>query len=164
MKQFELKDNNLTLTSKPSPLFVRILILFFSLTSILVPIGGMVGSMINGYRFHFGFLMSIGIFGVLGFYLLRVFLWNSYGKEVILFTQNNVTYEADYKWFKDGKKIKNIDFPNYSIRPIGYEDENFGALIIDSEQDCIESVIKMPNEQLEDLIIKLKTVANNTYK
>jgi hypothetical protein len=160
MKQFELKNNHLTLTSKPSPLFVRILILFFSLISILFPIGGMIGSMASGNRFHFGFLIGIGIFGLIGFYLLRVFLWNSYGKEVISISQNNITYEADYKWFKDGKKIKNIDSPNYSIRPIGYEDENFGALVISSEQDCIESVIKMPNEQLEDLILKLKTVAN----
>ena len=164
MKQFDLKNNHLTLTSKPSPLFVRILILFFSLISILLPIGGMIGSMVSGNGFHFGFLMVIGFFGLIGFYLLRVFLWNSYGKEVILFNQNKVTYEADYKWFKDGKKIKNIDSPSYSIKSIGYEDENFGALVINSEQDTLESVVKMPNKQLEDLILELKTTANNTYK
>lgn len=160
MKQFELKDNHLTLSNKPSPLFVRVLILFFSLLSILLPIGGMVGSMISGNGFHFGFLMGIGIFGLIGFYLLRVFLWNSYGKETILFNNNNITYEADYKWFKDGKIIKGIDSPFFSIKPIGYEDESFGALIINSKNDRLESVVKMPINQLEELISKLKTTAN----
>jgi len=162
MKQFELKNNHLTLTSKASPLLVRILILFCSLISIILPVAGMIGSMVNGNRFHFGSLIATGLFGLLGFYLLRVFLWNSYGKEVISFNQNNVIYEADYKWFKDGKKIKDIDSPNYSIRSIGYEDENFGSLVISSDQYSIESVIKMPTEQLEDLILKLKTTANSS--
>lgn len=160
MKQFELKNNHLILNSKPSPLFVRILILFFSLISILLPIGGMIGSMASGSGFHFGFLISIGFFGLIGFYLLKVFLWNSYGKETILFNTNNITYEADYKWFKDGKKITDIDSPNFSIKPIGYEDENFGALIINSKNETIESVVKMPNDQLEELISKLKNVVS----
>lgn len=162
MKQFELKNNHLTLTSKPSPLFIRILIFFFSLIAILIPIGGMIGSMLSGSGFHLGYLIGIGIFSLIGFYLLRVFLWNSYGKEIIIFNQNKITYEADYKWFKDGKKVKNIDSPSYSIKSIGYEDESFGALVINSEQDTLESVVKMPNKQLEDLILKLK-ITNNTF-
>jgi hypothetical protein len=121
----------------------------------------MIGSMASGNGFHFGFLIGIGIFGLIGFYLLRVFLWNSYGKETISFNNNNITYEADYKWFKDGKKTKEINSPNFSIKPIGYEDENFGVLIINSENDTLESVVKIPNDQLEELISKLKTTANN---
>lgn len=161
MKQFELKSNRLLLTSKPSPIFARILILFFSIISILLPIGSIIGTILSGNKFHFGFLIAIGIFSLIGFYLLRVFLWNSFGKEVIIFNKNEIIYEADYKWFKDGKKTINLDVLSYSIKPIGYKEDNFGTLVIESTQNSIESVIKMPNEQLELLIRELSTYTNS---
>jgi len=161
MEQFKLENNKITLTSKPSPLFARGLILFFAIISILLPVGGMIGSMANGNRFHIGFLITTGIFGLIGFYLLRVFLWNSYGKETIVFSKNQVTYEADYKWFKDGKKTQNFESLEFSIKPIGYQEDNIGTLVIESNEDCIESVVKMPNKELDSLILELKQVLNN---
>jgi len=36
--------------------------------------------------------------------LLRLFLWNSYGREVIVLTKGQVEYFCDYKLFKLNKK------------------------------------------------------------
>lgn len=113
-----------------------------------------------GDGFHFGFLFGIALFGLLGFYLLRVFLWNSYGKETIIFTNDGITYEADYGWFKSSKQFANIVETHFMISPIGYEDENLGVLIIRINESTIETVTKLPQETLEKLIQELKDLKN----
>lgn len=113
-----------------------------------------------GKGMHIGYLIGLFFFGLLGFYMLRVTLWNTYGKETITFENNNITYIADYGWFKDGKK--QIEFKKplmYSIRQIGYEDDNKGGLVMGLEEPFM-CVTKMPNAELEELIEKLNNVVN----
>lgn len=53
---------------------------------------------------HFGPFVSIAITWLIGYYLLRIILWNTYGKEIIHLHPNSIKYIADYKWFKDSQK------------------------------------------------------------
>ena len=98
------------------------------------------------------YLVALFLFGLIGFYLLRVSLWNTYGKETIELKTPNITYEANYGWFKDGKRSINSELINYGIMPVGYEEDEKGVLIIGNDKDKIESVVKMPISQIEELI------------
>ena len=102
-KQYQIAENSLTLRVKPSPLFVRAVMFLLAFAFFLAPVSGILVSLFSGQGFHIGYLIGGFIFGVLGFYLLRIALWNTYGTEFITFHPDHINYIADYGWFKDGK-------------------------------------------------------------
>ena len=157
MNRYQLENNKLTLFVKPSPIFVRALMFMFSFMLFILPIGSMVSYISEGKGIHAGFFIGIFIFGLLGFYLLRISLWNTYGKEIIIFNGNKCTYYADYKWFKDGLKTEEFHNVIFAINPIGYADNNESSLIIEDDNSIIESVVKMSNEDIETLIRRLNS-------
>lgn len=95
--------------------------------------------------------------------MLRVSLWNTYGFELIQFDNNKFSYVADYHWFKD--KVKKFTFENinYDIKPVGYEEDNTGVLVIKFDDDkVLETVTKVSISDLASLIIRL-TYINKHY-
>ncbi|MFL5762356.1 MAG: hypothetical protein ACJ77K_00355 [Bacteroidia bacterium] len=156
MAKYEIENNSLTLFVKRSALFARIFLLFFIALFFLAPSFGMFSALANGRAFHIGFLFGIGLFALMGFYLLRIFLWNTYGKELIQFNGKTITYEADYGWFRDGRKTVDIETVVFSMKQIGFENENIAVLVIGSGESMIECVTKMTSGELEELIGHLK--------
>ncbi|MAQ41488.1 MULTISPECIES: hypothetical protein [Mesonia] len=156
-KQYHLKENSVILTTKKPPLFFRAFMFPMAFISFALPLLFIYNLIVNGGRFHIGYLIAAGAFGLLGFYILRVALWNSYGSEKISFFDKHIEYEADYGWFKDGKtSITNKKDNKYSVSAVGYEDDQVGVLSINGEDGQITSVVKMPINQLENLIEELK--------
>lgn len=155
-KQYQFHPKELKLKVRKSPLFTRFLMFFFALVSFLLPLMGFLSNILNGKDFHFGFLIGLFVMGLIGFYLLRMALWNTYGNEIILFDENKIRYTADYGWFKD--KVKEITYHNpieYSIVPIGYEEDNQGVLHLKSDDFEINCVTKIPIPELDQLVTKL---------
>lgn len=159
MKSYEINNNQLILRVRKSPVFIRFVMFLFTFLFFFSPLIGMALSISMGYRFHIGFLIWMGLFGLMGFYMLRVSLWNTYGYETIHFDKQKVTYEANYGWFKDGKKAKDINPSTFSIKQVGYEEDKKGTLIIGTNNACIECVTKMSIREIEELIKKLKTIS-----
>lgn len=156
MQQFDLRTNKLYLKVRKTPLIIRAIFFALAFSFFILPIISLALSTSNGDGLKFGHFIFVGVFGLMGFYLLRISLWNTYGNETIEISANKIIYEADYGWFKDGRKeITNIELI-YSIKSIGYEEENKGVLVIGSNETKIESVVKIPIPQLEELIKKLK--------
>lgn len=156
MQQFNFKNNILNLKVKKSPLAIRIIMFFLSFTFFVFPVVGTIIGLANGHGLNIGYFFVIGIFALLGFYLLRISLWNTYGDETIQILENKIMYEANYGWFKDGKKEIAISDPKYSFKSVGYEEDNECALVISSENSQIESVVKMPVEEMETLLLILE--------
>src|SRR5690606_99190 len=143
MNQIEFKQNQLVLKVKKSPLLGRILLYLITFLSIGLPLGGFIVNMISNAGFSFFHILFLFIFGLIAFYMLRVSLWNTYGKESIEFDNNKLTYVADYHWFKD--KVKEFDFEkiDYEIKQVGYEEDNKGVLVIKFDDDkVLETVTK----------------------
>lgn len=157
MQQFNFRNNTLNLKVKKSPLAVRIVMFFFAFAFFIFPLVGTIVSVLIGGGLQIGYFIWIGIFGLMGFYLLRVSLWNTYGEENIEILNNKIIYEASYGWFKDGKKETLISDPNYHAIPAGYIEDNEGVLVIASENTEIQSVVKMKIPQLEELVSILAT-------
>ena len=156
MDQFNFQNNLLKLSVRKSPLFIRSVLFLLAFAFFIFPSTGMLVSITSGDGFRFFHLIAIGIFSLLGFYLLRIALWNTYGEEIILISKDKLTYEANYGWFKDAKKTIAFESIDYSILPIGYEEDNKGALVIENRETKIECAVKMPKEQLEELILLVK--------
>ncbi|MTH18232.1 hypothetical protein [Flavobacterium sp. LC2016-01] len=156
MQQYNFANNTLNLKVKKSPFLVRIIMFVLAFSFFIFPIGGAISGIASGGGLHIGYFIGIGIFSLIGFYMARIALWNTYGEETIQILENKVIYEANYGWFKDGKKETLIKNPKYSFAPIGYEEDNEGILIIASEETKIESVVKVPMSELEELITVLE--------
>lgn len=158
MSQIEFKENQLVMRVKKSPLLGRILLYVITFLSIALPLGGFIVNMISNVGLNFFYILFLFIFGLIAFYMLRVSLWNTYGKESIEFGKNKLTYAADYHWFKD--KVKEFTFENinYDIKPIGYEEDNKGVLVIKFDDDkVLETVTKVSISDLESLIADLQS-------
>lgn len=156
MQQYIFANNTLNLKVKKSPFLVRAVMFVVAFCFFIFPIGGTIFGIASGGGLHIGYFIGIGLFSLIGFYMVRIALWNTYGEETIQIVDNKIIYEANYGWFKDGKKEMLILNPKYSFAPIGYEEDNQGVLIIASEGARIESVVKVPMSQLEELITVLE--------
>lgn len=153
--QYELNNNLLVIKVKKAPFFVRTVMFFFSFLFFILPLTGMILGLSMGKGMHVGYLIGLLFFGILGFYMLRISLWNTFGQEIIKFEKDKITYVADYGWFKDGVKQKEkTESQCYSFLNVGYEEDKLGCLVI-GENDPIICVAKISIVELEELIIKL---------
>lgn len=156
MKQFTLEFNTLNLKVKKSPFIIRLIMFFLAFSFFIFPVLGVILSIASGGGMHISYFIAIGVFGLIGFYLLRVSLWNTYGEEIIDFLPNKIIYEANYGWFKDAKKEIELILPQYSFKSVGYEEDNEAVLVITCENAEVETAVKMPMAQVEELILILK--------
>jgi hypothetical protein len=123
-----------------------------------LPLFSMISYISAGKGLNSGFFISILIFGLIGFYMLRVTLWNTFGKEELVFYKNQCSYVANYGWFKDKIKTEPFDTINFAKNPVGYlEDNNYTLVVEDFNGDNeIICVTKMKEVDLEKLIRELK--------
>nr|WP_321246278.1 hypothetical protein [uncultured Psychroserpens sp.] len=123
-----------------------------------LPLFSMISYISAGKGLNSGFFISILIFGLIGFYILRVTLWNTFGKEELVFYKNQCSYVANYGWFKDKIKTEPFDTINFAKNPVGYlEDNNYTLVVEDFNGDNeIICVTKMKEVDLEKLIRELK--------
>lgn len=158
-KRHTLNQNTLTLHVKKSPLLGRIFILFLAFIAVALPIMGMVFRFLDGGGFHFGFLIGLGAFSLIGFYFVRLFLWNTYGKEVIAIGDNIVSYYVDYHYFKGNQQEIKYEALVFEVEQIGFEEEQLGRLIIAAnEKEFIHSSVNMDISELEEIIQKLSVM------
>ncbi|PZD79515.1 hypothetical protein [Mesonia sp. K7] len=161
MKQYVIDKKTIRLKVKKSPLLVRGVMFSLSFFSFTLPLVGIITRIAMGKGFHMGSFIFLFLFGLIGFYLLRTSLWNTYGEETIKLLKSRIEYEANYGWFKDGKKSINLNGLVLSIEQVGYQEDNTGVLIFEGEEAQIESVVKMPINQLEHLIEEIKPIIEN---
>lgn len=129
---------------------------FLSFLFFATPIISMIFTLYWNLPLKMGHFIAFFVFGILGFYLLRIALWNSYGRELIIFRPGQFEYVANYKWFEDGKKsieYKSIHFLSESIPG----DMLHGKLLIIHDGNAFECATKIPNSELNTIIQKLNS-------
>jgi len=158
-KRYTLNNNTLELYVKKSLPIGRGFLLFLAFVVVAMPILGMVLNFLDGGGFHFGFLIGLGIFSLIGFYFVRLFLWNTYGKEVIVIGKDTVSYYVDYHYFKGNQQEIAYEELVFGIEQIGFDDEKLGRLLIAADdKDYIHSSVNMDLRELEELVRKLTVV------
>lgn len=161
MKQYEIHNKTIHLKVKKSPAFIRGILFFIAFVSFVFPVLALLLGILWGGEIHIGYFIAVIFSGLIGFYLLRVSLWNTYGEETIKIVESptyEIGYEANYGWFKDGRKRIHPKKLLFTIHRVGYEEDHIGTLIIGDEDIYLESVVKMPISQLEELIVEMEKV------
>ena len=158
--QIQFSNNQLVLKVKKPSIFVLFFSFGFATFCMLLPIIILILILSssdgeNPVKFLTLIFLSFPFF--FGLFLLRISLWNSLGKEIYIFENEKINFVADYGWFKDGRKeILNQNI-NFNSIPKGYENENKGVLILESNGEKLESVVKIPFPELENLILNLNS-------
>lgn len=98
----------------------------------------------------FGFVFTIFAFFGTGIYLLRLILWNLYGKEVFLIENQSITYYTSYKYFNDNKTVLKSKDCRFFITYSGNSSK--GVLIIESNEQKLKSCIEKEEKELLKVI------------
>lgn len=156
----EIKPNQILIHSKKNPSGIRLFLVVILILNTLSPILGLVYKVSEGAELHIGYFIAIGISWLIGFFLLRIILWNAYGREVFGLSSEGITYLADYKWFKDSEK--RIE-PSSDLQVFANtEDANDGfvrLLLRNSEQE-IQSVLDITQEDF----IRINDAVNQQFE
>lgn len=100
-----VSNNNkkeIVIHNKRTNLALVIFVLLFALLGFLIPI---VITIYYSDRLKFRTIFSYIVLWSVSFYLLKLVLWNLFGKEIYILEKNCVTYYCDYWAFKTNKKL-----------------------------------------------------------
>ncbi|WP_321297290.1 hypothetical protein [Marinifilum fragile] len=158
----ELQDDPLskiTFNSPRSSRFSRIVLQSFMILFFAIPIFATVSTAVLLGEVSPAIVIFYIIFGLCGYYFLRLFLWNKHGKEILYLEHRKISYEADYKMFKSNKvEICNEDL-TVEVNPV-MANEKLATFKFISESQNIETVVKVPIEELEILKKEIEAVYN----
>ncbi|WP_321515962.1 hypothetical protein [Marinifilum fragile] len=158
----ELQDDPLskiTFNSPRSSRFSRIVLQSFMILFFAIPIFATVSTAVLLGEVSPAIVIFYIIFGLCGYYFLRLFLWNKHGKEILHLEHRKISYEADYKMFKSNKvEICNEDL-TVEVNPF-MANEKLATFKFISESQSIETVVKVPIEELEILKKEIEAVYN----
>jgi hypothetical protein len=162
MKQNQIKihGSQLTICAKKAPLFIRIVLTLILSILIFIPLAVTFFVLNNEDVPRIGIAFSFILCWGIGFYLLRVTLWNSIGREILTLDPEKISYIADYRLFKDGRQEIKTKFLKTEII---YEDEPnkpFGRLRLSNESTSIETVLQTTITELEEIRNEIKTRYN----
>lgn len=154
------KNNEIIISSQPSPLIARIILKFIIIISALIPIAAVIAMIISEIGFHFGVLISFILFWGIGIYLIRVFLWNKFGREILSYQPDKISYLADYKYFKDS--IREISTDNLDASKV--EKESGVIVKFSNGESTIMTVLPITLKEAENIIMETKTRYNSPSK
>lgn len=150
-------SNIITFKSPSSSLLSRIILLIFMTISFLIPILATLFAILF-MEFKPAILITYLLFGASGYFFLKLYLWNKFGKENLILLADKIVYTADYKLFKGNRKeINSAQIKIEIIQSI--EDEKLGTLKFTNDEAYIESVVRVPVYEL----IEIKTNLEKLY-
>src|SRR5690606_18335443 len=137
--QIKIEDSKLTIFARKAPIIIRIFLVLIITVLALIPFAIVYFVFSDGNGLHIGIAFSFMLCWGIGFYVLRLFLWNSYGREILILNKNNIIYLADYRLYKDGKR--KIGTKNLEIEIINENDPklSLGRLRLKNKSSSIET-------------------------
>ncbi|HTF03775.1 MAG TPA: hypothetical protein VK826_07100 [Bacteroidia bacterium] len=133
----------LTVFTRETPKSIRIILGVIVLSALLAPIVATISILASGSGLKFGLIVSYIISWAVGYYLLRVILWNTYGKEILTVEQDKFSYYCDYKYFKDAVKEIKTDQLQIEIIKSGAQNE-LGVMHFTHSTEKIEMILAVP--------------------
>lgn len=158
--QYQISGNQVVLKVKKASLFIRLCLFLFAALAIVLPLGSVIANFsIDPSTIS---ILQITLFFILLFVSLFVFrlgLWNTFGQEEFYFGEDSISYQANYRWFKDKQKKYAIEGKKVSLsyQVIGFKEDKKGVMLIQLGEKKVGSAVKMPIEQLEQICQVLNT-------
>lgn len=153
MRQHQVKidSKQLVISSRKAPVFIRIVLIILLSTLILIPLVVTFFTLTYGNGPHIGIVFSFLLCWGVAFYLLRILLWNSVGREVLILNTNYISYAADYRLFKDNQQeiaVKGLETDIvYGESP----NQSLGRLRLRNQSTSLETVLQTTIAELEEM-------------
>jgi hypothetical protein len=151
--QYTFHENKLELRVKKAPLLLRCFLAILTLLSLIVAFTYLY-RLFGGYEkvTAISLIINLALFYAAIFFL-RTTLWNSFGQELLTFSDNEIKYIADYKLFKDGAiEIENCQDLQVFINSEGKEKDKFGTITLKTMDQEINCVTKMTIENCNEIV------------
>ncbi|MDZ7846822.1 MAG: hypothetical protein U5L96_08655 [Owenweeksia sp.] len=143
----EKDELQIPLKAPRAPLFILAVLMLMLVILAAMPVAVTFFALTLGDGLHIGIGFSFLFCWGVGVYLLRIYLWNSVGREVLILNGAQVMSVADYGFFKVGHKEIRVDGLKVDILK---ETNNLrGRYRLCSMDDCIESTLKLEISALE---------------
>jgi hypothetical protein len=140
----------LTISVNRTSLFVKTFIISLTIIFFFTPLAITAFVIMSEIELNFGIVFSYLLCWGSGVYFIRLFLWNSYGKEIIELENDRITYYSDYKYFKDGHK--SISNYKIEIKEIEVDMGKKGILKISNDVVNFETTIKLNLSELSNIV------------
>ncbi|MBQ0769450.1 MAG: hypothetical protein KBT58_09170 [Bizionia sp.] len=161
-KQFNIDDNQLIISTRKSPIFIRIVLTTFLVLIASIPIAVTIFVLKSGEGPFIGIVFSFLLCWGIGFYLLKLTLWNSVGREILSMETDKISYVADYRLFKDGRKEIEIKDLETELIHKEQSDNPLGRLRLRTKSNSLETVLQMTISEVEELRKEIKMRYNIT--
>jgi len=154
----KIHDETIVINSDANSLAPRIILLVLTTISFLIPIVATIFAILI-LELKPAIIITYIIFGLSGYFFLKLYLWNKHGKEILSLKRDKINYHADYKIFIGNKREINSDAVKIEYLESVEEKENFGTLKLSNDNAIIETVIKLTLNDLE----RIKNKINKYY-
>ena len=152
--------DSITFHHKKTPLMIRFFLGLLVLVCALIPVIVLTVVALNRKGLHIGIFLAFFLFWGLGFMILRIFLWNSFGKEILYLQKDKIIYLADYKYFRDARQ--EIEIEELEAEIVYSETTNgAGTLRLKNGKTTIDTVLETPLENLLNQLYKIQNVYNS---
>ncbi len=172
MYNTEIKDKiTLEIYNRKNKNIALTILLFFAVVILLVPVVAICILAVRGEGIPFGFIITCTVAFLSSGYLVKLYLWNKYGKEIFIIEKNYLSLYYDYKLFKDNyKKIHfesiqvyfehNKILVNASLRSKESEKKGSSIICFDIDGKNIKSIGEMPIGTIIEFSEKIKNYRN----
>lgn len=157
----EISDDQILIRARKGPRGIRIVLWSILVINLVAPILGAILYLSQGDGPHAGIFISIGLTWLIGYLLLRIILWNSYGKEIINLMENEMSYTVDYKWFIGDVKTIIINSEVDVMTNAWEAKEGYERVYIQANEYSISSVLDIDKEDFNLIREKIKTRYTN---
>lgn len=139
-----------------APLAVRLTLLIIMIFCLLVSAALIANAISNRAVTGPWFLILILSLVAGSIYLLRLILWNTYGREIITLYSDRLVYIADYKLFRDGRQELTADGMSIQITDTEIE-PGCARILFTSGESKLETVLMIPVTELTAIHLQIST-------
>ena len=158
-EKVKIHDETIVINSDTNSLTPRIILLVLTTISFLIPIVATIVAILI-WELKPAIIITYIIFGLSGYFFLKLYLWNKHGKEILFLKRDKINYHADYKIFIGNKREINSDAVKIEyLESVEEKKENFGTLKLSNDNAIIETVIQLTLNDLE----RIKNKINEYY-
>ncbi len=150
--QLSISHDEIIITGKKGPLFIRIFLSIVSFICFMIPVFSGTELVSDLDYPMLAFFALLFFFSFMGLFMLRIVLWNSMGKERLKFKKEYVQYIADYGWFRSKKVSLETDELVLEVLDLNESEPDLGTLRFSNESELIETALELPKEELEKIV------------
>ena len=148
-QNIEIFDDKIVINHRKIPFAMRTVLTVLIVICALFPIVITYRVLLNESPDFLAIAFSFLIFWGIGFAMLRTFLWNIFGKEIIELSGDKIIYLADFKYFKEAKQELDPDGLEVDIIHDEPNDKELGRLRLKNNSKEIETVLQTNLKDLQ---------------